>query len=71
MPYKEDAFYSHLNIKGITYAAYRRAKNMHKKFEINNLGDYHDFYVQNYTLRILDIFENVRNKFYMNLIRLI
>ena len=44
---------------------------MHKKFEINNLGDYHDFYVQNYTLRILDIFENVRNKCYMNLIRLI
>ena len=29
---------------------------------MNNLGDYHDLYVQSDTLLLADIFENSRNK---------
>ena len=62
MLYKEDAFYSDLNIKVTTYVDYRHAKNMYKELEINNLGDYHDFSVQSDTLLLIDVFENFRNK---------
>ena len=30
-------------------------------FEINNIGDYHDLYVQSDTLLLLDVYENFRN----------
>ena len=30
-------------------------------FKINNLGDYHDLYVQNDTLLLEDVYENFRN----------
>ena len=31
-------------------------------FKINNLGDYHDLYVQFDTLLVADVYENFRNK---------
>ena len=37
-------------------------KKIFKKFKINNLGDYHDLYVQSDTLLLADVFENFRNK---------
>ena len=42
---KED-FYSQLNIQGITNEDYAHVKRTCKDFEIRNLGDYHDLYVQ-------------------------
>ena len=39
-------FYSHLNMEGITDADYANAKRVCKDFEIKNLGEYHDFFVQ-------------------------
>ena len=33
-----------------------------KDFEIKNLGEYHDTYVQSYTLLQADVFDNFRNK---------
>ena len=62
LPEKED-FYSHLNMEDITDADYAHAKRVCKDFEIKNLGEYHDLYVQSDTLLLADVFENFRNMF--------
>ena len=36
------------------------ANNVFKKFDMNNLGDYHDLYVRSDALLLADIFENFR-----------
>ena len=46
LPSKE-SFYRNLNIEDIF-----------NKFKLNNLGDYHDLYVQSDTLLLADVFEN-------------
>ena len=43
----------------ITDIDYRHAKNVFNKFS-NNLGDYHDLYVQSHTLLLADVFTNFR-----------
>ena len=62
LPEKED-FYSHLNMDNITDSDYAHAKKVCKDFEIKNLGEYHDLYVQSNTLLLADVFENFRNMF--------
>ena len=59
LPEKED-FYSQLNMEDITDADYTHAKEVSKDFEIKNLGEYHDLYVQSDTLLLSDAFENFR-----------
>ena len=61
-PEKED-FYNHLNIEDITNADYAHAKRDFKDFEIKNLGEYHDLYVQRNTLLLADVFDNFRSVF--------
>ena len=39
-------FYSHLNMDDINDADYAHSKMVCKDFEIKDLGEYHDFYVQ-------------------------
>ena len=56
----KDAFYSNLNMESITNIDYRHAKNVFNKFNNNNLGDYHDLYVQSDTLLLADFFTNFR-----------
>ena len=60
LPEKED-FYSHLNMEDITDADYTHAKRVCIDFEIKNIGEYHDLYVQSDTLLLADVFENFRN----------
>ena len=57
---KED-FCSHLNIEDITDADYAHARKVCKDFEIKNLREYHDLYVQNDTLLLADVSENFTN----------
>ena len=58
LPEKED-FYSHSNMKHITDADYVHAKGNCKDFEIKNLGECHELYVQSDTLLLGDVFENL------------
>ena len=54
LPGKEDC-YSHLNVEDITDADYGYAKRVCKDFEINDLEEYHDLYVQSDTLLLADV----------------
>ena len=60
LPDKE-AFYSILNMEDITDVDYRHANRVFKAFKLNNIGDYHDLYVNTDTLQLSDTFENFRN----------
>ena len=57
LPPKE-TFYSNLNLEDISDEDYTHAQKVWDVFEMNNIGDYHDFYVQSDTLLLA---ENVRN----------
>ena len=57
---KED-FYSNLNMENIDDIDYRHGNNVFKGFKLENLGDYHDLYVQSDTLLLADVFENFRD----------
>ena len=60
LPSKED-FYSNLNVEDIDDIDYRHGNNVFKGFKLENLGDYHDLYVQSDTLLLADVFENFRD----------
>ena len=61
LPSKE-SFYSNLNMENIDDIDYRHGNNVFKRFKLNNLGEYHDLYIQKDTLLLADVFENFRNK---------
>ena len=48
-------------MEDITDADYAHAKRVCKDFELKNVGEYHDLYVQSDTLLLADAFENFRN----------
>ena len=60
LPPKE-AFYSNLNLEDIKDKDYEQSQKVWNAFEIKNLGEYHDLYVQSDTLLLSDIYENFRN----------
>ena len=60
LPSKED-FYSNLNMENIDHIDYRYGNNVFKRLEFENLGDYHNLYVQSDTLLLADVFENFRD----------
>ena len=57
----KEAFYSELNLENITDKDYEHVKKVWETFEIRNLGEYHDCYVQYDTFLLVDLFENFRN----------
>ena len=56
----KESFYSNLTMENITETDYVHANNVFKTFKLNNLGDYHDLYVQSDTWLLADVFENFR-----------
>ena len=54
-------FYSNLNMEDISDIDYRHANNVFNRFKLENLGDYHDLYVQSETLLLADVFNNFRD----------
>ena len=59
LPEKEN-FYGNLNMEDLTDADYMDTKRVCKDFEITDLGEYHDLYLNRDTSRLVDIFENFR-----------
>ena len=57
------AFYSELNLENITDKYYHHAQNVWEVFGINNLAQYHDWYVQCDTLLLADVSEKFRDIF--------
>ena len=60
-PKRKIMFYNHLNTEDFTDADYAHVKRVCRDFEIKNLGEYHDLYVQSETLLLGDVIENFRN----------
>ena len=55
------SFYSELNLEGISDKDYLYAQKVWDVFEIKNLGEYHDFYVQTDTSLFADVFKKFRD----------
>ena len=57
----EEAFYSKLNLEGISDADYEHAQKVWEVFGIKNCGEYYDLYVHIDTILLADVFENFSN----------
>ena len=55
LPNKE-AFYSNLNVEDITDIDYSHTNKVFEKIKLKNLEEYHDLYVENNTLLLVDVF---------------
>ena len=61
LPPKE-SFYSELNLEDVSDKHYLHAQKVWGVFEIKNLGEYHELYVQSDTLLLADPFQKFRDK---------
>ena len=59
LPPKE-AFYSKLNMSGVSDRDYEHARRVWRKFGVNNLGEYHDLYLRMDVILLANIFESFR-----------
>ena len=67
------AFYKKLKLEDITDEDYEHAQKVWEVFEIKNIGEYHDVYVQSDTLLLADVLKTLEISLlkYMDLILLI
>ena len=56
-----DKFYSHLTEESISGKDYNHAQIVFEKFNMKNLGEYHDFYLLTDVLLLADVFEAFRD----------
>ena len=56
-----DRFYSKLNGSGISKDDYEHANRIWEKFNIQNLGQYHDLYLRMDVILLANVFEEFRN----------
>ena len=57
----KEAFYSELNLQGISDADYAHARKVWEVFGIKNRGEYYDLYAQSDTLLLADVFKTFRD----------
>ena len=60
LPSKEQ-LYSRLSEEDIALDDYKKAKQIWKHFDIQNMGEYHDLYLKTDVLLLTDVFENFRD----------
>ena len=59
LPLKE-AFYSKLNMVGVSFENYEHVRSVWKEFKIKNLGEYHDLYLKMDVILLANVFEAFR-----------
>ena len=59
LPPKE-AFYSKLNMSGVSDRDYEHARRVWAEFGINNLGEYHDLYLKMNVILLANVFKAFR-----------
>ena len=57
----KESFHNELNKEGITDEDYAHAQKVWNTFNIKNIGEYHDLYVQSNTKLLAEVFENFRD----------
>ena len=60
LPSKDD-IYSQLNSEHISNEQYQHAQKIWSTFELKNMGQYHDLYLESDILLLSNVFENFRN----------
>ena len=55
------SFYNRLNQEDIINKDHKHGRNVWETYGMQNMGEYHDLYVQSDTIMLTDIFENFRN----------